>query len=685
MSLLPHWSNTMSTQTPLPLPFDLLRTIDTACDAFDEAWRSGQRPEIDHFLPRVEEQARPLLLAELIRIDLERRCRRGEQLGTGEYVQRYPACRGEIDSWLDEAMAATRSFPAITPAPGDSPTANADPWRTVPNQGAKPGPAFGQVLGEYDLLERIGAGGMGEVWKARHRKLNKLVALKQLLPGARLPDPETRARFLQEILAVGRLDHPNLIEAHDAGEQDGMVYLVMKLVEGQDLARLVKERGPLPVSEACALMRQTALGLHYLHELGLVHRDLKPSNLMRTPEETVKILDFGLARLRRGSTAEALTPDGRVMGTPDFMAPEQAKDSARADIRADIYSLGCTLYFLLTAQPPFPGGSLTEKLLNHQQTEPTPVNALRKDLPAGLQAILARMMAKRPEDRYQTPSEVADALAVFITGTTKMIPPPLPPRPHTGHGWVRRVLGVAGAACLMAIVGVILSRGLWKTPVLQSELKTQTEVTPPAKLPLEVFRWEAEYVERVGEVGKTRGLLGVSAFQPKLGDRLGWIEAELSEPAHAYLIAYLPNGKEELCWPSDEDQAPPLENKPRYPRPGKEVEYELNDGTGLQVFVLAVARKPLPAYRDWLKQNGQAPWKGEKLPEEQAGVVWRDRGLGLDGWTLRNPFRAGGLPATRGKDAEKLGVGPLVRLTGWWRDQKGIEVVALLGMSVEPR
>jgi formylglycine-generating enzyme required for sulfatase activity/tRNA A-37 threonylcarbamoyl transferase component Bud32 len=286
------------------------------------------------------------------------------------------------------------------------------------------GRAADLVLGQYILLERLGEGGMGQVFKARHRLMNRTVALK-LIRNEVITHPQAVRRFRQEIEAAAKLSHPNIVLAHDANEVDGKHFLTMEYVEGTDLAKLIKQQGPLPVEQACDFIRQAALGLQHAHERGLVHRDIKPSNLLLVkaqgaqPARVVKLLDMGLARLRADDDTDSaptheLTKAGTLVGTADYMAPEQAVDSHSADIRADIYSLGCTLYYLLTAQPPFPHGTVMQKLFFHNQEEPQPLETVRVDLPDGLAAVVRRMMAKQPADRYQTPGAVAEALAPFV-------------------------------------------------------------------------------------------------------------------------------------------------------------------------------------------------------------------------------------------------------------------------------
>jgi serine/threonine protein kinase len=268
------------------------------------------------------------------------------------------------------------------------------------------------LLGSYVLLEQVGSGGMGEVFKARNRKLGRVAALK-VIRRERLADDAAVRRFHREIRAAAQLTHPNIVLAYDADQVGGTHFFVMEFVEGQELGRLIKQRGPLPVATACDCVRQAALGLQHAHERGLVHRDIKPHNLLLTRHGVVKVLDLGLARLNATAEGEAsttVTHEGMVMGTPDYMAPEQAEESHAVDIRADLYSLGCTLYYLLSGQVPFPGGSLLQKLRRHQSEEPMPIEYLRPDVPAAVAAVVRTLMAKRPEDRYQTPAELAAAL-----------------------------------------------------------------------------------------------------------------------------------------------------------------------------------------------------------------------------------------------------------------------------------
>jgi serine/threonine protein kinase len=245
------------------------------------------------------------------------------------------------------------------------------------------------------------------------------VALKVIHPEL-LNNPEAVQQFQQEMRAVAQLDHPNIVRAVDADLVVGnMHYFAMEFVEGTDLNKMVSLSGPLPVAKACDCIRQAALGLQHAFERGLVHRDIKPGNLLLTTSgDLIKVLDMGLARLewfRKDdlSISTLSRQKASMMGSPDYLSPEQAVDPEHVDIRADLYSLGCTFYFLLTGQVPFPGGSLALKLMQHQQQEPTPIEELRKDVPPGLIPVVRKLMAKKPEDRFRTPAALVVALGTF--------------------------------------------------------------------------------------------------------------------------------------------------------------------------------------------------------------------------------------------------------------------------------
>lgn len=306
------------------------------------------------------------------------------------------------------------------------------------------------VLGQYAILDRLGEGGMAQVYKAEHIIMKRQVALKviatrpwndpehafgpneetgwsredvitprQSSPQRERSEPNAIDRFHQEVRIAAQLDHPNIVRAFDAAEASGLFFLVMEYVDGIDLGRRVSEEGPLPVGLACDYMRQAARGLQYAHERGLIHRDIKPSNLLLSQSGVVKILDLGLARLAGAvrdnyPAVNTDSDDSGLAGTPDYMAPETAQDSRCADIRSDLYSLGCTFYFLLTGQVPYPGGGWPEKLLRHQLDSAPSVYVMRPDVPAEVSAILQCLMAKDPANRFATPADAAMALERWL-------------------------------------------------------------------------------------------------------------------------------------------------------------------------------------------------------------------------------------------------------------------------------
>lgn len=276
-------------------------------------------------------------------------------------------------------------------------------------------------LGPYRLQRHLAKGGMSSLYVARHRDSDELCALKVLPPAkAEQSDASYLPRFLREAKLACRLKHPNIIrvdEVLSADEEEGGVhFMAMELLQGHDLFNKVARQGPLAVREAAEIMRQAALGLEYAHNEGLVHRDIKPGNVYVTKDGRVKILDLGLAGLIEDAYQENLTREynERVLGTADYLAPEQAIDSHRADARADIYALGCTFYFVLTGQPPFTEGTLPQRILAHQTKQPQSVTAFRNDVPAELLALLDHMLVKKRVDRVQTAQDVADRLQQWL-------------------------------------------------------------------------------------------------------------------------------------------------------------------------------------------------------------------------------------------------------------------------------
>jgi serine/threonine-protein kinase len=278
----------------------------------------------------------------------------------------------------------------------------------------------GFILGQYRVLEELGRGGMGRVYKAVHQTMGRFVALKLLAPDLTRTE-RAREFFEREVKAAAKLNHPNIVTAYDANQAGDRFFLVMEYVDGPNLSQLVREQGPLPVEQACEYIRQAALGLDYAHELGLIHRDVKPSNLLVQQTNTgpqVKILDFGLALVTAADSAggdSSLGTAQTVLGTPDYVSPEQAKNQYRVDGRSDLYSLGCTFYYLLTGEPPFTGGTALEKMIRHGSEAPVSVQTKRPGIPDAVAGIVHKLLAKNPKWRYQRGSELAAELAALVS------------------------------------------------------------------------------------------------------------------------------------------------------------------------------------------------------------------------------------------------------------------------------
>jgi serine/threonine protein kinase len=271
----------------------------------------------------------------------------------------------------------------------------------------------GLRIDRYVLLDQIGSGGMGRVFLARDTRLSRQVALK-ILSRERMSNPRALARFRREAKVGAQLQHENLIRVYDEGDLGGMPYLVMEYITGQTIAQMVADQTRLSSGAACELARQVALGLDHLHQKGLLHRDVNPTNILVDRDGTAKLTDLGLA-IDLADAEDVVTRDGATVGTFDYISPEQARNPRQIDTRSDIYSLGCTLYHMISGQVPFPAPSLPEKLIAHQTSEPEPLDSLVPGLPAGLSAVVHKMMSKRPENRYPRPSAAARALEPYAS------------------------------------------------------------------------------------------------------------------------------------------------------------------------------------------------------------------------------------------------------------------------------
>ncbi len=347
----------------------------------------------------------------------------------------------------------------------------------------------------FRIVRELGRGGMGVVYLAEHRLMQRQVAIK-VISKALVDNPKTVERFHREVRAAAQLDHPNIVRAYDAEQAGDLHMLVMEHVEGLSLAQLLDREGRLPIADACSYIQQAALALQHAYERGMVHRDLKPQNLMLVSDKgVVKVLDFGLARLAsERPQGQGLTVENAVMGTPEYLAPEQATDARQADIRADIYSLGCTLYCLLAGRPPFMQETALQTILAHRDKEAVPLHELRSDVSAALSAVVARMIAKDPAQRYQSPAEVAKALAPFCRSNSLPAAANEKPRPAPNKRR-RRTIGLTAAVGALGLVMVMSLMLLVHT--MQGTIEIEL-IDPKAKVEVKV---DGEIIHILG-VGK---------------------------------------------------------------------------------------------------------------------------------------------------------------------------------------
>ncbi|MEZ6047268.1 MAG: protein kinase [Planctomycetaceae bacterium] len=388
------------------LPSEVMVLVNKLCNHFEKSWQADKNPRLEAYLKKVPGDYRPILLKELIPIEINYRERKGEEIKIEEFVQRFPDSNRESLDELLETKAIDRT--EITqPFSDELTTIKQGISFTLPHQ-----------LGDYELTERIGRGGMGTVYKAIHNRMGRTVAVKILHPEIQ-QNEEFQKRFDREVRTAASLNHPHLVTALDAREENGLHYFVTEYIEGYDLQSYVNRQGPLTLLQSLDVILQTARGLEYAHANGIIHRDIKPANLLQDQNGTVKILDMGLARIVSAANDETdhseLTSTGIVMGTAPYMSPEQARSTRDAGPESDLYSLGCTFYFLLHGKPPFLGRTAVETILSHVN-EPIPrlmtAPALHVEprLKKELEGIFQRMLAKEKSARIQSMSALIQEL-----------------------------------------------------------------------------------------------------------------------------------------------------------------------------------------------------------------------------------------------------------------------------------
>jgi serine/threonine protein kinase len=407
------------------------RLIDELCDGFEVGWLTGSPLLLEGVVASAPEPLRPELFRELLAVEGEYRAKALRPITPDEARHRFAGLGPWAETVIREIFAGTGSWAA-----------------PVPQLEGAVAPSTRACVGKYELIAKLGSGAHGVVFKARHPELDRLCAVKVLFP----PQVQTAvslerfrrvaARFRREMVALARLSHPNVIRATDGGESGRSLFLVMEFVEGADLGRVMKDAGRLAAADACEATRQAAEGLAYIERNGMVHRDVKPSNLLLGRDGVVRILDLGLARLAAMTPGDWATETGALMGTPDFISPEQARGVRDIDIRADVYSLGCTLYTFLTGSPPFARPEFENPYKKFQAHNEAPVPALAPacpNLPPGLEDLVLWMLQKDPAKRPESPAVLAQAIAPFCAGhnLAQLAPhtqaEPLDPPTRTGN------------------------------------------------------------------------------------------------------------------------------------------------------------------------------------------------------------------------------------------------------------
>jgi tRNA A-37 threonylcarbamoyl transferase component Bud32 len=535
-------------------------------------------------------------------------------------------------------------------------------------------------LGQFSVRRVLGQGGMGAVFAAEDLLLKKVRAVKLMRPHL-AATADARDRFLREARSAAKLEHERVVPIHHVGEAGGVPYLVMPLLEGESLeARLKREPRP-PLAEVVRIGREMAEGLAAAHAAGVVHRDVKPANVwLKAPGGSAVLLDFGLARA--AESGDGLTQSGSVVGTPAYMAPEQA-DGQAVDHRADLFSLGVVLYQLATGASPFAGPSVLSILNRIATHHPPAPREVRADVPADLSDLVLRLLAKDPAGRPASAREVVEALQAIETapdGPTAprpvQAPAPAGQRPAGPSSGRRRWL-VGGAVCAACLVVALAVRRPWSgPPVVADDSARPPSNAAVAAAPLRVVSLDVHHFARLaGESGQSKGVLGRTSFGAAVGDQVT-VQATLSRPAYAYLLAFRPDGQTELIFPEDEGEAPPLTDRPCYPSRSREQVYGLAEGAGLWVFAVAASEKPLPPYRAW-SAGRAAPWKQESAP---AGVVWID-----DGQWVEALSPAGVDRGERAKGAEVPGRSAVVRVADWLKAGLPADAVGTVGVAVTER
>jgi serine/threonine protein kinase len=629
---------------------------------------------------------------ELLEVWAER-AERGQEVRTTELCAECPELLEEVEGQVRFLGRLARLvLPAVDPYATTAPKANSTPppgheFAAVSGAAAR-GPA--PVIPNHDILGLLGQGGMGAVYRACNRRLGRIVALKVIKD--RLAGPTHLARFQVEAEAVAQLNHPHIVQIYEAGgwrpaEGGGeLPYLALEYVEGTTLEQRVGGQ-PVEPADAARLVWLLARAVRLAHAKGIIHRDLKPGNVLLAPpaDEPAlncawgcpKLTDFGLAR-RLGS-GEGLTQSGVALGTPNYMAPEQAEGDREIGPAADVYGLGGILYKLLTGQAPLGRRQTADRLFRLVAGGPIPPHQVRAEVPEGLSTLCQRCLEKDPV-RRATLADLLAGLERFLAGdpppvATKPAPPPARPR------WARWGLV---AACLLGAL-LLVSGLVWRAwPSGGSSADGGPAGAPlnggggdaEGKNPLKGELLRVRHYQRLSRTkSANRGVIGEESHAAHYDDAVT-VRVKLSAPGYFYLLAFNADGKEQLLWPADEENrplpaaAPPKLRELLFPQGGERITLNDEPRGGLQVFVVLASRRPLPSYAEWVRQRGRVGWARRKPGEgvwqaDDRGVYEVTPGEGADRSGIKPPA---GAPPLKGL-CKRLRVG-------------GVEVVEAIAFSV---